>query len=87
MPAVRKVSKEQIIDAAVEVLRDVYKRQDMSRAGRDYLQTGFYTEVFFRQHGVHFVGPSMGPKVSKGRPESPLVAPAGAKHPARAKAH
>ena len=26
----------------------------MSRAGRDYLQTGFYTEVFFRQHGVHF---------------------------------
>ena len=27
----------------------------MSRAGRDYLQTGFYTEVFFRQHHVHFV--------------------------------
>lgn len=23
--------------------------KDMSRAGRDYLQTGFYTEVFFRQ--------------------------------------
>ena len=29
--------------------------KDMSRTGRDYLQTGFYTEVFFRQHGVHFV--------------------------------
>ena len=29
--------------------------KDMSRAGRDYLQTGFYTEVFFRQHGVHCV--------------------------------
>ena len=29
--------------------------KDMSRAGRDYLQTGFYTEVFFRQHGVHAV--------------------------------
>lgn len=29
--------------------------KDMSRAGRDYLQTGFYTEVFFRKHGVHFV--------------------------------
>jgi len=27
----------------------------MSRAGRDYLQTGFYTEVFFHQHHVHFV--------------------------------
>ena len=29
--------------------------KDMSRAGRDYLQTGCYTEVFFRQHNVHFV--------------------------------
>ena len=29
--------------------------KDMSRIGRDYLQTGFYTEVMFRQHGVHFV--------------------------------
>jgi hypothetical protein len=27
----------------------------MSRVGRDYLQTGFYTEVMFRQHNVHFV--------------------------------
>ena len=29
--------------------------KDMSRIGRDYLQTGFYTEVLFRQHGVHFI--------------------------------
>ena len=29
--------------------------KDMSRVGRDYLQTGFYTEVFFRQHNVHFI--------------------------------
>ena len=29
--------------------------KDMSRIGRDYLQTGFYTEVMFRQHSVHFV--------------------------------
>lgn len=29
--------------------------KDMSRVGRDYLQTGFYTEVFFRQYGVHFI--------------------------------
>ncbi len=27
----------------------------MSRVGRDYLQTGFYTEVFFRKHGVRFI--------------------------------
>ncbi len=29
--------------------------KDMSRVGRDYLQTGFYTEVFFRQHQVRFI--------------------------------
>ena len=29
--------------------------KDMSRVGRDYLQTGFYTEVFFRQHHIHFI--------------------------------
>ena len=29
--------------------------KDMSRVGRNYLQTGFYTDVVFRQHGVHFI--------------------------------
>ena len=29
--------------------------KDMSRIGRNYLQTGFYTEVMFRQYGVHFI--------------------------------
>lgn len=29
--------------------------KDLSRIGRNYLQTGFYTEVMFRQYGVHFV--------------------------------
>ena len=29
--------------------------KDMSRIGRDYLQTGYYTEVMFRQYHVHFV--------------------------------
>lgn len=32
--------------------------KDMSRLGRDYLQVGFYTEVFFRQHGVRFIAVS-----------------------------
>lgn len=27
--------------------------KDMSRVGRDYLQVGFYTEVLFREKGVH----------------------------------
>ena len=29
--------------------------KDMSRIGRNYLQTGFYTEIFFREHGVRFI--------------------------------
>ena len=29
--------------------------KDMSRIGREYLQTGFYTEVVFREHGVRFI--------------------------------
>ena len=27
----------------------------MSRVGRDYLQTGFYTEILFREKGVRFI--------------------------------
>lgn len=29
--------------------------KDMSRIGRDYLQTGFYTEVFFARYDVRFI--------------------------------
>lgn len=29
--------------------------KDLSRAGRNYLETGFYTEVFFREKGVRFI--------------------------------
>ncbi len=29
--------------------------KDMSRIGRDYLQTGYFTEVLFRQHEVRFI--------------------------------
>ena len=29
--------------------------KDLSRVGRDYLQTGFYTEVVLKRYGVHFV--------------------------------
>lgn len=34
--------------------------KDMSRIGREYLQTGFYTEVLFRQHNVRFIAISNG---------------------------
>ena len=29
--------------------------KDLSRIGRNYLQTGFYTEIMFRQYGIHFI--------------------------------
>lgn len=29
--------------------------KDMSRFGRDYLKVGYYTEVMFAEHGVHFI--------------------------------
>ena len=29
--------------------------KDLSRLGRDYLQTGFYTEVVFPEHKVRFI--------------------------------
>ena len=34
---------------------DVVIVKDMSRVGRNYLQTGYYTEVFFREKGVRFI--------------------------------
>lgn len=29
--------------------------KDMSRVGRNYLEVGFYTEVMFREKGIHFI--------------------------------
>ena len=34
--------------------------KDMSRVGRDYLQTGFCTEILFREKGVRFIAISNG---------------------------
>ena len=34
--------------------------KDMSRAGRDYLQTGFYTEMLFPEHDVRFIAVNSG---------------------------
>ncbi len=49
-PAWKRMLKD-IEDGKVAVLL----AKDMSRIGRDYLQTGFYTEVLFRERGVRFI--------------------------------
>lgn len=50
----RPAWKQLIADIEADRVARVITK-DMSRIGRDYLQTGFYTEVMFRQHGVHFI--------------------------------
>ena len=42
--------------------------KDMSRVGRNYLETGFYTEVFFRKHDVRFIAIANG--VDNDQPET-----------------
>ena len=46
--------KRMIADIEAGIVGTVLVK-DMSRVGRDYLQTGFYTEVLFREYGVHFI--------------------------------
>jgi len=46
---------ERMIDEIEKGNIDTVISKDMSRVGRDYLQTGFYTEVFFREKGVRFI--------------------------------
>ena len=47
--------------------------KDLSRVGRDYLQTGFYTEVVFKRYGIHFV--AIGNSVDSNDPSSSEFAP------------
>lgn len=47
--------------------------KDMSRIGRDYLQTGFYTEVLFRKFGVRFI--AIGNSIDSNDPSSSEFAP------------
>ncbi len=55
----RPAWKQLIADIESGKVRTVIAK-DMSRIGRDYLQTGFYTEVLFRQQGVRFIAISNG---------------------------
>ena len=47
--------------------------KDLSRVGRDYLQTGFYTEVVFKRYGIHFV--AIGNSIDSNDPSSSEFAP------------
>jgi len=53
----RKGFKEMIAEVEAGNVGTVIVK-DMSRLGRDYLQVGYYTEVFFRQKGVRFIAVS-----------------------------
>ena len=50
----RKDWKRMIADIEAGKISTVIVK-DMSRVGRDYLQTGYYTEVFFPQNKVRFI--------------------------------
>ncbi len=47
--------------------------KDMSRVGRDHLQTGFYTEIYFARNGVHFM--AIDSRVDNARSDSNEFAP------------
>ena len=47
--------------------------KDLSRVGRDYVETGFYTEVYFRQKGIRFI--AIGNSVDTSNPVSSEFAP------------
>lgn len=43
--------------------------KDLSRLGRDYIMTGYYTEIYFPEHGVRYVAINDSFDTSKGRNE------------------
>lgn len=50
----RPAWKQLVADIESGKVRTVIAK-DMSHIGRDYLQTGFYTEILFRENGVRFI--------------------------------
>ena len=48
-------------------------QEDMSRIGRNYLETGFYTGVVFRKHNVRFIAIANG--VDNDQPETDEFVP------------
>ncbi len=46
--------QQMIADIEAGIVKTVLVK-DMSRVGRNYVETGFYTEVYFAKMGVHFI--------------------------------
>ncbi len=46
--------QQMIADIEAGIVKTVLVK-DMSRVGRNYVETGFYTEVYFAKMGIHFI--------------------------------
>lgn len=64
---------KKLIEGVENNIIDTVIVKDMSRVGRDYLQVGFYTEVMFREKGVHFI--AVANSVDSNKTESVEFAP------------
>ena len=64
---------KKLIEGVGNNIIDTVIVKDMSRVGHDYLQVGFYTEVMFREKGVHFI--AVANSVDSNKTESAEFAP------------
>ena len=49
--------------------------KDLSRLGREYLQSGYYQEVYFPEHGIRFIAVNDGVDTTTGIDESTELVP------------
>ena len=68
-----RLAWKKLIEGVENNILDTVIVKDMSRVGRDYLQVGFYTEVMFREKGVHFI--AVANSVDSNKTESAEFAP------------
>ena len=61
----RPAFQEMICDIENDKVSTVIVK-DLSRLGREYLQTGYYTEIFFAEHNVRFIAVNDGVDSAQG---------------------
>ena len=64
---------KRLINDIEEGLVETVIAKDLSRVGRNYIQTGFYTEIFFREKNVRFI--AIGNSVDTVNPQSAEFTP------------